>query len=93
MRAIVSNIAVGIVAVTAAVFAIWPVVTDAPWEQAQETTASNSSHEPVNELRCEAALELRRTTVNKVNESLESAGRLVIAGAYELAEQEIARFC
>ena len=42
------------IAVTAAVFAIWPAVADAPWEA--EPLAENN-----NAIRCEAALSLRES--------------------------------
>ncbi len=96
MRIIVSIIAVGVVAVTAAVFAIWPVVADAPWEHSSEIVVSDSSHEPVNSLRCEAALELRMTALTDGGASSRFRSyrnAVQPLGLFEKAEQEIGRFC
>ena len=48
-------------AVTASVFAIWPVVADAPWESNTEIIVTESS----NDVRCEAALDLREMLITQ----------------------------
>ena len=49
-------IAVGIIAVTASVFAIWPAVADAPWEDEPVVVEST--------VRCEGALDFRVSIIS-----------------------------
>ena len=83
------------VAVTAATFAIWPVVADAPWEDTTEPVVEDRT----DEIRCQAALDLSaailkdgrdayRTGVRDP-ESCGSEYRLQLAHA----DRDIDRFC
>ena len=79
-----------VIAVTASVFAIWPAVADAPWEDEVPTPVVVS--DDTDAIRCEAALGLRS--------SLVLAGRPLggfFLRDYEAdlanAEREIQRYC
>ncbi len=47
------------IAITASVFAIWPVVADAPWQADPVVVEVPVGIDRTNEIRCEQALELR----------------------------------
>ena len=83
MRALIAALIFTLaVAVTASVFAIWPVVADVPWEDEPVVV------QPVDriaEIRCEGALRLRETWVER--------GAGPGASVYQGAEREIARYC
>ena len=70
------------IAIVAVVFAVWPVIGDAPWE---EEVVVVPTVDRTKEIRCEAALELREATI------LEGFRR---DGPSRTAnEREINRFC
>jgi len=80
-------------AVTASVFAIWPVVADAPWEDDVNVPVVVES---VDQIRCEGALRLRES----VTEGLGNvSGRLafrsieILKGQLNQAQNEINRYC
>lgn len=74
------------VAVTASVFAIWPAVADAPWEDATPTPPRPAQ---TNEIRCQEALDLRERYL------FENPYREAEAwtAAMENALEEIDRYC
>ena len=81
-----------VLAATAAVFAIWPVVGDAPWEEKAPVPSETAR----DEIRCEGALRLREAALG----TLQGADRAAIFGlrstvddALEDAEREIERYC
>ena len=75
------------IAVVASVFAIWPAVADAPWEDEAPVVVEDRT----DSIRCEAALGLRS--------SLVLAGRPLALGRGDYdaqlrnAEREIDRYC
>ena len=76
------------IAIVAAVFAIWPVVTDAPWEDEVPTPVVVS--DDTDAIRCEGALGFRNSTVQ--------TGKVGLGGdTYDEqlanAEREIERYC
>lgn len=73
------------IAVTASVFAIWPVVADAPWEEDAPVM------DRANELRCEGALSYRKVVLERFGTS----GFSFQGWSEQLrqAEREIERFC
>lgn len=83
-------IATSIIAIVAAVFAIWPVVGEAPWEDDTPPVAVED-----NTQLCEGALRLRETAVQALAEA--SGARLSIRqeieGQLRQAEREIDRYC
>ena len=91
MRALIAALVLTLaIAVTASVFAVWPVVTDAPWEDDVSVPVVDRTQE----IRCEAALDLRETIVrqgryNRGNQS----GLLDYEDVLRDAEREIDRFC
>ncbi len=50
-------IATSVIAIVAAVFAIWPAVADAPWEDSEQPAPVVV--DPTTEIRCQAGLDLR----------------------------------
>jgi len=78
------------VAVTAAIFAIWPVVADAPWEASEPVIAEERSNDTI---RCDAALRLRETILSGGWGGPGRISRKMYEESLALAEQEIARFC
>ena len=86
------------IAVTASVFAIWPVVADAPWE---EDTTAPVVEDRRYEIRCEGALRFRITIIEAgrfEREIFEGAGHNldgVVNYEFQLAnaEREIIRYC
>ena len=86
-------IAVGVIAVTASVFAIWPAVADAPWENEPVVVEST--------VRCEGALDFRVSIIDAGEYSSGLAiGRAQNADGvrdYDTqlakAENEIRRYC
>ena len=82
-----------VIAVTASVFAIWPVVADAPWEDEAPTPVVVS--EDTDAIRCEGALSLRGIAV----EALGSRSDVFFAGYQNIeaelakAEREIRTYC
>ncbi len=79
------------VAVTASVFAIWPAVADAPWED----DAPPPVVQPVNrsqEMRCQAALDLRERVLFD-SEPSNDAAREAWVKLYREAESEIEVYC
>ena len=75
------------VAVTASVFAIWPAVADAPWED--EAPGATEPVDRTRELRCEGALRLREQTMAQAGEWSDTRLRGYLADA----EREIDRYC
>ena len=79
------------VAVTASVFAIWPVVADAPWENdvpiAAPPIADNSEA-----LRCQGALDYRAAIVT-ANPSTSATTEFFLQRLLDDAEREITRYC
>ena len=69
-------------AVTASVFAIWPVVADAPWE---DEVVAIPTVDRIREIRCQGALDLR--------EALILAGHTSRSRTYQASELEITRYC
>ena len=60
MRLLISALVVTmLVAVTASVFAIWPIVADAPWEDSSAPVVADRG----DEVRCQGALDYRATIV------------------------------
>lgn len=55
--------AIVVVAIVASIFAIWPVVADAPWEDSP--SASVPAGKDNRDLRCESALELRNSLLTE----------------------------
>ena len=77
-----------VIAVTASVFAIWPAVADAPWEDEVPTPVVVS--DDTDAIRCEGALRFRDSTVQ--------TGKVGLGGnTYDEqlanAEREIQRYC
>ena len=59
MRLLIAALAITLaVAVTASVFAIWPVVADAPWENDTPVVVDRTA-----ELRCQGALDYRNSII------------------------------
>ena len=92
------------VAVTAAVFALWPVVADAPWE---DEIAPAVAEDRTDEIRCEGALSLRQAVIEagitQRSSGSRTGGGPAIGGGIltqeeydrqlEQAEREISRYC
>ena len=85
-----TTIAALLIAVAASIFAIWPVVADAPWKSEVPVAVST------NPLMCEAALELR---LRIVFDRPRSTG-IVVAGSNDVwqnlldrAERDIDTYC
>ena len=81
-------IATAVIAVIAAVFAIWPALGDAPWEDEVPTPVVLS--DDTDAIRCEGALGFRNSTVQ--------TGKVGLGGdTYDEqlanAEREIERYC
>ena len=53
------------IAIVAAVFAIWPVVTDAPWEESAPAVVDDGT----DDVRCEGALSLRASVIEAGREN------------------------
>ena len=81
------------VAVTASVFAIWPVVADAPWEDKPPTSSSRD------EVRCQAALDLRAAILKDGRDAYRTGVQNPETYGNEYRRQlddatrEIARYC
>jgi hypothetical protein len=93
MRLLVAGLVLTLaVAVTASVFAIWPVVADAPWENEIATRQEQTSD--LDGIRCEGALRLREAVVLS---SQTTRGLIFFSQDAEAqlakAEREIARYC
>ncbi len=96
----VALIALGLAA-TAAIFSIWPAVTEAPWESATVSPASESiaptpagpTEAETKQMRCEAALQLRETATAAYEGTESSLTLMGILDQLEAADEEIARFC
>ena len=74
MRALISALVVTFaIAVTASVFAIWPVVADAPWE---DDTTLVPTVDRIAELRCQGALGLRQEATRSLPTDAELAAKL-----------------
>ena len=80
------------IAVTASVFAIWPVVADAPWEDSTEPVIEDRT----DKIRCQGAYEVLQSAI----EALGQLGSLLPQRTYEIitqqldiAEREISRYC
>ena len=86
-------IATAVIAVIAAVFAIWPALGDAPWEDEVPTPVVVS--DDTDAIRCEGALSLRGIAV----EALGSRSDVFFTGYQNIeaelakAEREISRYC
>ena len=78
------------IAVVAAVFAIWPVVADAPWEDAR-----SSVEERIDEFRCESALKLRNDVMDEIRDPMVRTDELLalLEDQLVLAAQEINVYC
>lgn len=85
-------------AIVAAVFAIWPAVADAPWEEdaPRVGTPVVPVEDSMNEIRCEAALSLRETLIDKGEYGPQNTDGLrgsEYDGLTRKANREIARYC
>jgi hypothetical protein len=81
-----------IFASVAAIFAIWPVVADAPWEDGSSAEAEDS--DSTNEVRCEAALSLKEAIIRQGEYSFNNQdGLRDYDGEMFLAERDIRRYC
>ena|SRR3990172_6121131 len=86
------------VAATAAVFAIWPVVVEAPWEDTQRPGQEQGAD--TDAIRCEGALRLREAVIDAgirgIHLTNPGTGRLT-QSEYDRqlakAERGIARYC
>lgn len=80
-------------AVTASVFAIWPVVADAPWEDDVNVPVVVES---VDQIRCEGALRLRESATEGLGNA---SGRFafrsigILKDQLNQAQNEINRYC
>ena len=78
------------VAVTASVFAIWPAVGTAPWEDDPEPVVIEDE---IDLVRCEAALSLRESATLALASTETSRTRNPIQSQISTAEAEIDRYC
>ena len=109
MRLLVAALALSFtVALVAAVFAMWPVVADAPWEQRPQAVQQEES-DTNTDRRCDAALQLRDTATEAIGQlpvkQPVTRGGFTLAGGVDKAqlkaieeqltqaEREIARYC
>ena len=76
-------VATSIIAIVAAVFAIWPVVADAPWED--DPPAIVQPVDRTGEIRCQGALDMR---IALINQGYPASHRFVAD-----SEREIDHFC
>ena len=77
------------VAVTASIFAMWPVVGDAPWEDDVPIVQDGT-----NELRCEEALERRRAATWVLGDlGIRGGQYTMLQNQLEQAQREIDRYC
>ena len=79
------------VAVTASVFAIWPAVGDAPWEDEVAVAVEETT-----DVRCEGALDLREAVIDAGIMGSNSSGRLTgteFRNRMRQAEGEIDDYC
>ena len=81
-------VATSAIAIVAAVFAIWPVVADAPWEDDGPVPVATDSTRAI---RCEGALSFRDSVVVARREGLGGTARL--QSQLDAAEREIDRYC
>jgi len=91
MRLLIAALVVTLViASTAATFAIWPVVADAPWEDdkiAQEV-------EDTDAIRCKAALSFRQAIIQEGRYGYGNLGGLRdYTAQLSKTEREITRYC
>lgn len=82
-------VATAAIAIVAAVFAIWPAVGDAPWED--DAPASVEPVDRTGEVRCAAALEVRAIMIEK--EYNFATPGFPAATEYQANEREIDRYC
>lgn len=82
-------VATSTIAIVAAVFAIWPVVADAPWED--DTVVAEDGD---NAIRCGAALELRGAAMQTLREEPRNSFSYQEADSqHDFAQREIDRYC
>ena len=79
-------VATAAIAITAAVFAIWPVVTDAPWED-EIVVPTPVVVDRTDDIRCQAAVDLRERAM------FESSSQDVGLARLRLAQDEIDAYC
>ncbi len=92
MRLLISALVVTmLVAVTASVFAIWPVVADAPWEDDVPVADSGDT------LRCQGALDYRAAVVANPPMRSNLAGpytdQVALQSLLDQAQREIVAYC
>ena len=76
------------IAVTASVFAIWPVVADAPWEDKPAVVDRTA------EIRCESALDLRAAIILKGEFAFgNETGLLDYDAQLAAVQREVTRYC
>ena len=84
------------VAVTASVFAIWPVVADAPWENDAPPVAAPVADDN-RDLRCQGALDFRAAIVasppTRVRGGVAITDQVALQRLLDDAEREITRYC
>lgn len=81
------------VAVIAAVFAIWPVVADAPWEDSSPPAITQPTGSK-DAIRCQGALSFRDTVIAAGRFGGNNPGGLRdYAAQLSKAEREIATYC
>ena len=73
------------IAVTASVFAIWPAVADAPWED--EIPTPVVVEDTTNALRCQGRLDIRERAL------FEASGPEALEILLKAAQAEIDRYC
>ena len=71
------------------VLAIWPVVTDAPWEDSAPVPVIDRTRE----IRCEGAFRLRASAAEGVGNATAARQVQFLLGEMDKAQQEIARYC
>lgn len=91
MRALVAALILTFaIAVTASVFAIWPVVADAPWEDDVSVPVAVDNTE---EILCEGALRLRESAAEGLGNVTFRAAWRALEDQLERAQREIDRYC
>ena len=83
-------VATSVIAIVAAVFAIWPVVADAPWEDDAPAPVDRTA-----EIRCEGALRFRDTALQAYAEftGFRTSDREALAVVVGDAKREIDLYC
>lgn len=76
-------------AIVASVFAIWPVIANAPWEDDPGVAVEDRTEE----IRCAGALRLRESATEALGNSINIVQLRAVQDQLEEAKREIGTFC